>query len=116
MHHPKGLALINGTQMITSLGCEAVERAGAIARQADIVAALTLEVLKGTTKAFDTGQHGSTVCLLFIQPELGGGGMGWSRSLDMGVAGVDGGEEENPSACGFAGLLQFHLSYATLDP
>ncbi|KAG8137987.1 hypothetical protein E2320_003925, partial [Naja naja] len=50
----KGLALINGTQMITSLGCEAVERASAIARQADIVAALTLEVLKGTTKAFDT--------------------------------------------------------------
>lgn len=54
---PQGLALINGTQMITSLGCEAVERASAIARQADIVAALTLEVLKGTTKAFDTGQQ-----------------------------------------------------------
>lgn len=53
----QGLALINGTQMITSLGCEAVERASAIARQADIVAALTLEVLKGTTKAFDTGQQ-----------------------------------------------------------
>uniref|UniRef100_A0A8C5WER5 Histidine ammonia-lyase n=1 Tax=Leptobrachium leishanense TaxID=445787 RepID=A0A8C5WER5_9ANUR len=53
----EGLALINGTQMITSLGCEAVERANAIARQADIVAALTLEVLKGTTKAFDTDIH-----------------------------------------------------------
>lgn len=52
----QGLALINGTQMITSLGCEAVERANAIAKQADIVAALTLEVLKGTTKAFDTGK------------------------------------------------------------
>ncbi|EMP26916.1 Histidine ammonia-lyase [Chelonia mydas] len=52
-----GLALINGTQMISSLGCEAVERASAIARQADIVAALTLEVLKGTTKAFDTDIH-----------------------------------------------------------
>lgn len=62
--------------MITSLGCEAVERASAIARQADIVASLTLEVLKGTTKAFDTGQHGSSVGLLFIQAELGcrGGG------------------------------------------
>lgn len=43
--------------MITSLGCEAVERAGAIARQADIIAALTLEVLKGTTRAFDTGGY-----------------------------------------------------------
>nr|XP_020756283.1 histidine ammonia-lyase [Odocoileus virginianus texanus] len=53
----EGLALINGTQMITSLGSEAVERASAIARQADIVAALTLEVLKGTTKAFDTDIH-----------------------------------------------------------
>ncbi|XP_067860719.1 histidine ammonia-lyase-like isoform X2 [Heptranchias perlo] len=53
----EGLALINGTQMITSLGAEAVERATAIARQADIVAALTLEVLKGTTKAFDSDIH-----------------------------------------------------------
>lgn len=54
----QGLALINGTQMITSLGAEAVERAQAIARQADIVAALTLEVLKGTTNAFDSGECG----------------------------------------------------------
>ncbi|XP_069485929.1 histidine ammonia-lyase isoform X1 [Ambystoma mexicanum] len=53
----EGLALINGTQMITSLGCEAVERASAIARQADIIAALTLEVLKGTTRAFDSDIH-----------------------------------------------------------
>ncbi|XP_058501456.1 histidine ammonia-lyase [Solea solea] len=53
----EGLALINGTQMITSLGAEAVERAQAIARQADIIAALTLEVLKGTTKAFDSDIH-----------------------------------------------------------
>ncbi|XP_029457423.1 histidine ammonia-lyase isoform X1 [Rhinatrema bivittatum] len=53
----EGLALINGTQMITSLGCEAVERADAITKQADIVAALTLEVLKGTTRAFDTDIH-----------------------------------------------------------
>ncbi|XP_037109748.1 histidine ammonia-lyase isoform X2 [Syngnathus acus] len=52
----EGLALINGTQMITSLGAEAVERAQAVARQADIIAALTLEVLKGTTKAFDSGE------------------------------------------------------------
>ena len=42
--------------MITSLGAEAVERAESIARQADIIAALTLEVLKGTTKAFDSGK------------------------------------------------------------
>ena len=53
----QGLALINGTQMITSMGAEAVERALAIAQQADIIAALTLEVLKGTTKAFDSGEQ-----------------------------------------------------------
>lgn len=49
--------MINGTQMITSMGAEAVERAESIARQADIIAALTLEVLKGTTKAFDSGEE-----------------------------------------------------------
>ncbi|XP_029952354.1 histidine ammonia-lyase [Salarias fasciatus] len=53
----EGLALINGTQMITSLGAEAVERALAIAQQADIIAALTLDLLKGTTKAFDSDIH-----------------------------------------------------------
>ena len=51
----EGLAMINGTQLITSIGSEAVERAGIIARQADVVAALTLEVLKGTSRAFDSG-------------------------------------------------------------
>jgi len=60
---PQGLALINGTQMITSLGAEAVERAEAIARQADIIAALTLEVLKGTTKAFDSGEDKNKGCV-----------------------------------------------------
>lgn len=50
----EGIALINGTQLIAGLGSEAVERAEAIARQADIVAAFTLDVLKGTTRAFDS--------------------------------------------------------------
>ncbi|KAL4226136.1 hypothetical protein ACF0H5_014123 [Mactra antiquata] len=53
----EGIALINGTQLITSLGSEAVERAGAICRQADIISALSLEVLKGTTRAFDSNIH-----------------------------------------------------------
>ena len=70
----EGLALINGTQLITSIGhlsdyqslekltqhpditnvlpgAEASERAGLIAKQADVVAALTLEVLKGTSRS-----------------------------------------------------------------
>lgn len=49
----EGIALINGTQLITSLGAEAVERSRLIAKQADIIAAMSLEVLKGTTRAFD---------------------------------------------------------------
>ena len=53
----EGLALINGTQLITSLGAEAVERAGIVARQADVVAAFTLEVLKGTSTAFEAGLY-----------------------------------------------------------
>lgn len=50
----EGIALINGTQLITSFGAEGVVRAVQIARQADVVAALTLEVLKGTSRAFDS--------------------------------------------------------------
>jgi len=53
----EGLALINGTQMITALGAEAVSRCQLIAKQADVVAALSLEVLKGTSRAFDSDVH-----------------------------------------------------------
>ncbi|XP_078358195.1 histidine ammonia-lyase-like [Oculina patagonica] len=49
----EGVALINGTQLITSLGAEAIERSRLIAKQADVIAAMSLEVLKGTTRAFD---------------------------------------------------------------
>lgn len=52
-----GLALINGTQFITCLGVEALIRAKRIANQADIVSALTIDVLKGTIKAFDAQIH-----------------------------------------------------------
>ena len=37
----------------------AVERARMIARQADIIAAMSLEVLKGTTRAFDACKYDS---------------------------------------------------------
>lgn len=53
----EGIALINGTQLITALGAEALERAETVAKQADVVAALTLEVLKGTSRAFDSDVH-----------------------------------------------------------
>ena len=53
----QGIALINGTQLITALGAEALYRAEMIAKQADVVAALTLDVLQGTPRAFDYGTH-----------------------------------------------------------
>ncbi|CAF5028716.1 unnamed protein product [Rotaria sp. Silwood1] len=50
-YKPKeGLTMINGTQFITALGAEAVERAILIARQADIIAALSTEALRGTVR------------------------------------------------------------------
>ena len=67
--YKEGLALINGTQLVSALGSmgkfwtrtpenwidldAAVVRAENLARQADVIAALTLDVLKGTTRAFD---------------------------------------------------------------
>jgi histidine ammonia-lyase len=53
----EGLSLINGTQLITGLGVEALSRAELIAKQADVVAALTLDVLQGTPRAFDYDVH-----------------------------------------------------------
>lgn len=55
----EGLALINGTQLITSLGAEALVRAENVARCADVSCALTLEVLKGTSNAFHPAIHAS---------------------------------------------------------
>lgn len=52
-----GLALINGTQFMAALGAEAIERAKRIALQADVAAALTLEALQGTSRAFDEAIH-----------------------------------------------------------
>lgn len=49
--------MINGTQFICALGSEAVERAGYLALQADVVAALTVEALSGISRAFDEDIH-----------------------------------------------------------
>jgi histidine ammonia-lyase len=49
----EGLALNNGTQFITTHTAEGVYLATRLLSQANLVAALTLESLRGTTKAFD---------------------------------------------------------------
>lgn len=49
----EGLALINGTQMMGAYGTLALGRALMLSRTADVVAALSLDALKGTDRAYD---------------------------------------------------------------
>jgi len=48
----EGLSLINGTQAMAALGALAIADAHLLCKSADIVAALTIEVLQGVTDAF----------------------------------------------------------------
>jgi histidine ammonia-lyase len=49
----EGLALINGTQGMTAIGTLAAARGRVLAKSADIAAALTIEGILGTDRAFD---------------------------------------------------------------
>lgn len=49
----EGLALINGTQIMTGVGTLAIYDAELLARTADAVASLTIDALRGITTAFD---------------------------------------------------------------
>lgn len=49
----EGLALINGTQVMTAVGCLVWQDAVHLMKLADIAAALSLEALRGTRTAFD---------------------------------------------------------------
>lgn len=53
----EGLALINGTQFITSVGAFAVEEARNLTKAADAAAALSLDAIKGTIVAYDERIH-----------------------------------------------------------
>jgi histidine ammonia-lyase len=53
----EGLALINGTQFTTAIGALALARLETLLKAADLVGALTLDVLKGTDVAFDPRIH-----------------------------------------------------------
>lgn len=48
-----GLALINGTSVMLALGCLALVDAKRIMKQADIIACITLDAVRGTASAFD---------------------------------------------------------------
>lgn len=53
----EGLALLNGTQAIGSVGCLALKRAIECVHVADVIGAMTLEALTGTPTAFDLRIH-----------------------------------------------------------
>ena len=53
----EGLALINGTQLMTAVTGLALAEAWRLARTADVAGALTLDALKGTDVAFDPRIH-----------------------------------------------------------
>lgn len=53
----EGLALINGTQVLTATGALAVYDAIELSKIGDIAAALTIEALRGITDAFDSRLH-----------------------------------------------------------
>jgi len=53
----EGLALINGTQVMTAVGTLAVYDANKILKLADVAAALTVEALNGITDAYDPRLH-----------------------------------------------------------
>lgn len=53
----EGLALINGTQFILAFAVKAVQRLHNALEAADVIGALSLEVLMGTSKPFDPRLH-----------------------------------------------------------
>ncbi len=56
--HPKeGLALINGTQFMSAFGVYGMERFYTCLENADIIAAMSIETIKGSVKPFEEALH-----------------------------------------------------------
>jgi histidine ammonia-lyase len=53
----EGLALVNGTQMMTAFGALAIHESMRLSKMADITAAMSVEALKGTDTSFDDRIH-----------------------------------------------------------
>lgn len=53
----EGLALINGTQVMTAIGCFTVDLAEILLKQSDINLGMTMEALEGIIDAFDSRVH-----------------------------------------------------------
>ncbi len=57
LHAKEGLALINGTQMMTAYATECINRAIRLSKLADIAGALSVEALRGSDNAFKDELH-----------------------------------------------------------
>jgi histidine ammonia-lyase len=74
----ESLALVNGTALMTAVGCLAVDRAATLLRTADTAAALSLEALNGSPRAFDERLHaarphpGQVACAAHLRALLEG--------------------------------------------
>ena len=74
----EGAALINGTSFMAAVGCLAADQARTLTQTADIVAALSLEALQGTPRAFDARLHalrphaGQVACAAHLRALLEG--------------------------------------------
>ena len=74
----EGVSLLNGTALMTALGCLTASRAGRLLQTADVAAALSLEALNGTTLAFDARLHavrphpGQVACAAHLRALLEG--------------------------------------------
>ena len=53
----EGLALLNGTQVMTGIGCLALHDAEVLATSADVIGAMSAEALRATDAAWDEGLH-----------------------------------------------------------
>ena len=54
---PEGLALINGTQVMTAIGCLALHDAEILAASADVIGAMSAEALRATDAGWDEALH-----------------------------------------------------------
>ena len=57
LHAKEAVSLINGTQAMLAVGCFELEAAETLAASADVVCALSLDALRGSSRAFDPRLH-----------------------------------------------------------
>lgn len=57
LHAKEAVSLINGTQAMLAIGCLELQAAETLADSADVICALSLDALRGSSRAFDARLH-----------------------------------------------------------